>query len=43
MLPNFDRADGIGSYWGKPKIRAFGDLPIDRKEDRTLRTVLAPE
>jgi hypothetical protein len=37
MLPDFDRADAIGSYWGNPKTRTFGELLIDCVEDRTLR------
>jgi hypothetical protein len=41
MLPDFDRADAIGSYWGNdPKTRAFGECLIDCEEDRTLRAVL---
>jgi hypothetical protein len=40
MLPDFDRADAIGSYWGNPKTRTFADLLIDCEEDRTLREVL---
>jgi hypothetical protein len=40
MLPGFDRADAIGSYWGNPKTRAFAELLIDCEEDRTLRAVL---
>ena len=40
MLPNYDRADAIGSYWGNPKTRTFGELLIDCEEDRTLRAVL---
>ena len=40
MLPDFDRADAIGAYWGNPKTRAFGELLIDCEEDRTLRAVL---
>jgi hypothetical protein len=39
-LPDFDRADGIGSYWGNLKTRTFGELLIDCEEDRTLRAVL---
>jgi len=37
MLPDFDRADAIGSYWGNPKTRTFAELLIDCEEDRTLR------
>jgi hypothetical protein len=40
MLPDFDRADAIGSYWGNPKTRTFPELLIDCEEDRTLRAVL---
>ena len=40
MLPDFDRADRIGSYWGNPKTRAFAELLIDCEEDRTRRAVL---
>jgi hypothetical protein len=40
MLPDLDRADAIGSYWGNPKIRAFAELLIDCEEDRVLRAVL---
>lgn len=39
MLPDFDRADRIGSYWENPKTRTFGEL-IDCEEDRVLRAVL---
>jgi hypothetical protein len=37
MLPDFERADAIGAYWGNPKTRTFGELLIDCEEDRTLR------
>jgi len=40
MLPDFDRADRIGEYWGNPKTRTFAELLIDCEEDRTLRAVL---
>jgi hypothetical protein len=29
ILPDFDRADAIGTYWGNPKTRIFGQLLID--------------
>jgi hypothetical protein len=38
--PDFDRADAIGSYWGNPKTRTFGELLIDCEEDRTLQAAL---
>jgi len=28
MLPELDRADAIGSYWGNPKTRTFAELLI---------------
>jgi hypothetical protein len=40
MLPDFDRADRIGAYWGNPKTRTFAELLIDCEEDRTLRAAL---
>jgi hypothetical protein len=38
MLPDFDRVDRIGSYWGNRRTRAFAELLIDC-EDVTLRPV----
>jgi hypothetical protein len=35
VLPDFERADRIGSYWGNPKTRTFAELLIDCEEDRT--------
>jgi hypothetical protein len=40
MLPDFERADRIGEFWGYPQSREFAELLIDCEEDRTLRTVL---
>jgi hypothetical protein len=40
MLPDFDRADRIGEFWGYPESRAFAELLIDCEEDRTLRAEL---
>ena len=40
MLPDFDRADAIGSYWANPRTRTFAEFLIDCEEDRTLRAVL---
>ena len=40
MLPDFERADAIGAYWGNPKTRTFAELLIDCEEDRTLRAGL---
>ena len=40
MLPDFERADRIGEYYGYPESRTFAELLIDCEEDRTLRAVL---
>jgi hypothetical protein len=29
MLPNFDRVERIGEFWGHPETREFGELLID--------------
>jgi hypothetical protein len=39
-LPDFERADRIGKFWGYPESRAFAELLIDCEEDRVLRAVL---
>jgi hypothetical protein len=38
-LPDFERADAIGTYWGHPETRTFGELLIDLEEDRHLKAV----
>jgi len=40
MLPDFERADRIGEFWGYPESPALAELLIDCEEDRTLRAVL---
>jgi hypothetical protein len=40
LLPDFERADRIGEFWGYPDSRAFAELLIDYEEDRRLRAVL---
>jgi hypothetical protein len=40
MLPDFERADGIGEFWTYPQSRTFAELLIDCEEDRTLWAVL---
>jgi hypothetical protein len=40
MLPDLERVDRIGEFWGYPERRAFAELLIEREEDRTLRAVL---
>jgi hypothetical protein len=39
MLPDLDRADTIGEFWGYPESRTFAELLIDCEEDRTLRAL----
>jgi hypothetical protein len=39
-LPDFERADRIGEFWGNPKTRTFAELLIDCEEDRVLRAVI---
>jgi hypothetical protein len=40
MLPDFERADRIGEFWGNQKTRRSPSCLIDCEEDRTLRAVL---
>jgi hypothetical protein len=40
MLPEFERAHGIGEFWGNPITRTFAELLIDCEEDKTLRAVV---
>ena len=40
MIPDFERADRIGEFWGYPESRAFAELLIDCEEDRAPRAVL---
>jgi hypothetical protein len=40
MLPDLERAERIGEFWGYPESRSFAELLIDCEEDRTLRVVL---
>jgi hypothetical protein len=40
MLPDFERADWIGEFWGYPESRTFAELLIDCEKDQTLRAVL---
>jgi hypothetical protein len=40
MLPDFERADRIGEFWGYPETRTFGELLIDLEEDKAARAVV---
>ena len=40
MLPDFDRTDRIGEFWGHPETRTFAELLIDCEEDRAARAVV---
>jgi hypothetical protein len=39
-LPDFERADAIGTFWGNPETRTFGELLIDLEEDKAARAVV---
>jgi hypothetical protein len=39
-LPDFGRADAIGTFWGNPETRSFGELLIDLEEDKAARAVV---
>jgi hypothetical protein len=39
-LPDFERADRIGEFWGYPESRDFAELLIDCEEERVLTAVL---
>jgi hypothetical protein len=39
-LPDFDRADAIGTFWGQPETRTFGELLIDLEEDKAARAIV---
>jgi hypothetical protein len=40
MLPDRERADRIGEFWGYPQTREFGELLIDLEEDKAARAVV---
>jgi hypothetical protein len=40
MLPDFERAERIGEFWGHPETRTFGELLIDLEEDKAARAVV---
>jgi hypothetical protein len=40
MLPDLERADAIGQFWGHPETRTFGELLIDLEEDKAGRAVI---
>jgi hypothetical protein len=35
-LPDLERAERIGEFWGHPETRTFAELLIDCEEDRAL-------
>jgi hypothetical protein len=39
-LPDFDRADAIGTFRGNPETRTFGELLIDLEEDKVAKAVV---
>jgi hypothetical protein len=38
-LPDFDRVDAIGTFWGHPETRTFGELLIDLEEEPAARAL----
>jgi hypothetical protein len=39
-LPDLDRAERVGEFWGNPKTRTFAGLLIDLEEDKAARAVV---
>jgi len=39
-LPDPDRAERIGEFYGHPETRSFGELLIDPEEDTVARAVV---
>jgi hypothetical protein len=39
-LPDLDRVERIGEFWGHPETRTFGELLIDLEEDKAARAVV---
>ena len=39
-LPDLDRVERIGTFWGHPETRTFGELLIDLEEDKPARAVV---
>jgi hypothetical protein len=39
MLPDLDRADRIGEFWGHTETRAFAEFLIDCEEDKAARAL----
>jgi hypothetical protein len=40
MLPDLDRAERIGDFWGHPETRTFGRVLIDPEEDEAAPAVV---
>jgi hypothetical protein len=40
-LPDFDRAERIGEFWGHPETRTFGELLIDLEEGKARAVACA--
>jgi hypothetical protein len=39
-LPDLDRVERIGEFWGHPETREFSELLIDLEEDKAARAVV---
>jgi hypothetical protein len=41
-LPDLERVERIGEFWGQPETRTFGELLIDLEEDKAAKAVIWP-
>jgi hypothetical protein len=39
-LPDLDRPERMGEFWGHPETRTYGELLIDLEEDKAARAVV---
>jgi hypothetical protein len=39
-MPDYERVDRIGEFFGNPQTRSFAELLIDAEEDPVLRALL---
>jgi hypothetical protein len=39
-LPDLERVERIGEFWGQPETRTFGELLIDLEQDKAARAVV---
>jgi hypothetical protein len=39
-LPDLERAERIGEFWGRPETRTFGELLVDLEEDKAAKAIV---